>query len=101
MFPSLSEGFSGALLEAMAAALPVIATNAGAAADLLTDGRNALVVPAADADALAAAATRLMSDPTLRRRLGAAAQTTAQRYEWTRVNQMFAAEILQAVGEVA
>jgi glycosyltransferase involved in cell wall biosynthesis len=101
MFPSLSEGFSGALVEAMAAALPVIATNVGAAADLLTDGRNALVVPAADADALAAAATRLLSDPTLRRRLGASAQTTAQRYEWTRVNQTFAAEILQAVGEVA
>ena len=47
VFPSLSEGFSNALLEAMAASLPIVATPAGAAGDLLRDGVNAAVVPPA------------------------------------------------------
>ena len=57
LFPSLSEGFSGALLEAMASGLPVVATPAGAAPDLLQQDVTGLVVPFADAAALADAAS--------------------------------------------
>jgi glycosyltransferase involved in cell wall biosynthesis len=101
MFPSLSEGFSGALLEAMASGLPVIATAAGAARDLLKHEDNALVVPFGDSAALVAAVARLADDPCFRRQLGTAAQATACHYEWDRVNQSFAAEVQQVAAGAA
>ena len=101
LFPSLSEGFSGALLEAMAAGLPVITTPAGAAPDLLRNGVNGLMVPAADAVALADAAARLIPDAASRELLGKAARQTAERYEWDAVNASFADEIARVAREVA
>jgi glycosyltransferase involved in cell wall biosynthesis len=97
VFPSLSEGFSGALLEAMASGLPVIATPAGAAADLLQHGVNALVVPFADAPALIESIDRLIDRADLRQQLGAAARATAAGYEWDAVNECFARELLATV----
>ena len=96
LFPSLSEGFSGALLEAMAAALPIVTTPVGAAPDLLQDGHNAMVVSTADAPALAAAACAIVDDPDRRRCMGMAAQAVASRFEWDLVNQPFADELLRA-----
>ena len=98
LFPSLSEGFSGALLEALAAGLPAVTTEAGAAADLLVDGRQAVVVPFADAAALANAVVALVDDRDRRRQLGAAAQAMARCFEWDRVNEQFAAELSAAAG---
>jgi glycosyltransferase involved in cell wall biosynthesis len=97
VFPSLSEGFSGALLEAMAAALPVVATPVGGAPDLLIDGRNARLVPSADESALIAGVSALLDEPAARRQLGSAAQATAERYEWDVVNAQFADELVDAV----
>ena len=94
VFPSLSEGFSGALLEAMASALPVIATPVGGAPDLLVDGRNARIAPCADEGALVAAVTALLDEPAARLELGAAAQATATGYEWDVVNARFADELV-------
>jgi glycosyltransferase involved in cell wall biosynthesis len=96
LFPSLSEGFSGALIEAMAAGLPVVATSVGAAGDLLEDGRNAIVVSPADPGALLAGACVIMDDAERRRSMAAAARETAAAYEWDRVNERFAEEILRA-----
>jgi len=101
LFPSLSEGFSGALIEAMAASLPVVATSVGAAGDLLEDGRNAIVVAPADPGALVAAACVIMDDVERRRTMGAAARETAAAYEWDRVNQRFAEEVLRAAAPVS
>jgi glycosyltransferase involved in cell wall biosynthesis len=95
LFPSLSEGFSGALIEAMASALPIVTTPVGAAPDLLQDGQNAMVVSTADAQALAAAAFAILDDPERRQRLGMAAQAVASRFEWDLVNQPFADELLR------
>lgn len=97
VFPSLSEGFSGALLEAMASALPVVATSAGAAADLLRHGENALVVPIADVRWLIESTDLLVDRSDLRQQLGGAAYATAARYEWDAVNELFAGELLGAV----
>jgi glycosyltransferase involved in cell wall biosynthesis len=96
VFPSLSEGFSGALLEAMASALPIIATPVGGAPDLLLDGRNARIAPCADEGALVAAVTALLDEPAARLKLGAAAQATAAGYEWDLVNARFADELVHA-----
>jgi glycosyltransferase involved in cell wall biosynthesis len=94
VFPSLSEGFSGALLEAMAAALPSVATPAGAAADMLRHGENALVVPIADAGALIDSIETLLDRSDVRQRLGGAARATAAAYQWDAVNERFADELL-------
>ena len=96
VFPSLFEGFSGALLEGMAAGLAVVATPAGAAKDLLEDRRNALVVPCADAAELARRVQELIDDAPLRARLGRAAQECASRYCWEAVNTEFAADLMAA-----
>ena len=82
VFPSLSEGFSKALLEAMATALPIVATPVGAAASFLEDGVSVLTVPSRDAVALADAIRRLLqADVSMRERLGRAAQARAREFE--------------------
>jgi glycosyltransferase involved in cell wall biosynthesis len=77
VFPSLSEGSSCALLEAMAAELPAIATPVGTARELLQDSSAGVIVPCADAKSLAAAVSRLIEDVDERTRLGAAAGRVA------------------------
>lgn len=98
LFPTLSEGSSHALLEAMASALPIVATPAGAAPDLLTHRANALLVPFADAGALAHAAGQLIEDADLRARLGAAAQVTAREHDCAAADAAFARALESAAG---
>ena len=95
LFPTVSEGFSGALLEALASSLAVITTRVGAAGDLLEHERNVLFVPVADAEALAAAAFRAIEDDRLRQVLAAGAYRVALDYQWEAVNAAYAAELLR------
>jgi glycosyltransferase involved in cell wall biosynthesis len=69
---SRSEGGPISILEAMAAGLPVVASDVGGVGELVVDGTTGTLVPPADPDALAAALDHLLADPELRRRLGAA-----------------------------
>jgi glycogen synthase len=78
--PSLWESFSLAALEAMAVGKPIVAT-AGVFPPFVQDDREALLVPPGDADALAAALLRLLDEPELRRRLGAAGTATAEAHD--------------------
>lgn len=72
------EGFGLAVLEAMAAGLPVVATAVGGATDLVVDGRTGLLAPRGDAEALAAAVATLLDDPERRTGMGRAGQELAQ-----------------------
>ncbi len=72
VLPSRAENQPIAILEAMAAALPVVATTVGAIPEQVVDGDTALLVPPANADRLAEALARLLPDAALRRRMGAA-----------------------------
>jgi len=74
---SLHEGMSGAVLEAMAAGLPVIVSTVAGNCALVRDGENGLLFPLEDQRALIAAAMRLSTDQSLRARLGAAGQRMA------------------------
>ena len=73
------------LLEAMACGLPVVTTNVGGIPHLVRDGRDALLVPPGDADALAAAVDRIVAEPGLSERLSRAARETAERHDWSRI----------------
>ena len=74
--PMLQTGFSNAVIEAMAMACPVVATDTAGNLETVTDGADALVVPQGHVEALRGAVTRLADDPALRDRLGAAARRT-------------------------
>jgi glycosyltransferase involved in cell wall biosynthesis len=70
VFPSLYEGLGGAVIEAMAVGLPVVATDMKVMQEVLEAGRNAILVPPASVPDLAAAVVRLLSDEETRRQLG-------------------------------
>lgn len=71
---SLSEGYSMALLEACASALPIVATAVGGNSEIVRDGVSGRLVPASDPVALADAMTALLSEPSLAQALAAAAR---------------------------
>ena len=68
--PSLSEGLSSAILEAMATSLPIVATNVGGIPELVIHEDNGLLVTPKDATALASAIQRLSENPDESRRMG-------------------------------
>lgn len=68
--PSRSEGFPLAIVEAMLAARPVVATRVGSVAEAVADGETGILVNKDDVDGLAAALRRLRDEPALRVRLG-------------------------------
>jgi glycosyltransferase involved in cell wall biosynthesis len=83
--PSLREGMQVALLEAMAAGLPIVATAIGGTPDAVVDGETGLLVPPADPAGLASAVTRLLTEPRLRQQMSMAGRTRAEMLFDTRV----------------
>ncbi|MBA3327555.1 MAG: glycosyltransferase [Solirubrobacterales bacterium] len=79
VLPSLREGMPLALLEMMAASLPVIVSDIPELEALITDGEDGLVVPTGDERRLTQALERLLADPELCDRLGRAARSTAEQ----------------------
>ncbi|WP_411069624.1 glycosyltransferase family 4 protein [Streptomyces sp. cmx-4-25] len=87
--PSLYEGFSLPAAEAMATGTPLVATTGGAIPEVAgPDGETCLAVPPGDAGALATALGRVLGDPELRARLGAAGrERVLDRFTWARAAQ--------------
>jgi glycosyltransferase involved in cell wall biosynthesis len=77
--PSLQQGFGTVLLQAMSLARPVIATDVGAAHELIRHQQTGLLVPTADAAALASAILFLLERPVEARKIAAAGQDVAQK----------------------
>ena len=83
-----SEGLPLSILEAMAAGLPVVASNVGGVPELVIDGETGLLVPAGDPRSLAAAIERLLEDQSLARRLGEAGRSrVAEHFDLGAVRQ--------------
>lgn len=83
-FPSTTEGFGLAALEALASELPVVASDLDALRTFLQHGRSALLVPVGDSRALAHALAHLASDPGEREKLQAGGREVAASYTWDR-----------------
>jgi glycosyltransferase involved in cell wall biosynthesis len=95
---SLAESCSMALLEAMAAGLPVVATDVGGTPELVEHGTNGLLVPPDDVEALANTLASALRDPAQRMRLGAAGRGRAERlHSWRPVAQRYEAVFTEAI----
>jgi D-inositol-3-phosphate glycosyltransferase len=83
--PSHYESFGMAALEALASGRPVIATNAGGPATIITHGVDGLLTPPDDATQLAHNLTRILTDHHLAHQMGIAGRARAERYGWSNV----------------
>lgn len=81
VFPSLWEGTPLTAFETLAMGKPIVATDADGLMDILSDGRDALIVPRRDPAALADAIIRVIDHPDERERLSAAARITGAQYD--------------------
>lgn len=83
VLPSLAEGISNTILEAMATRLPVIATRTGGNPELVEDGENGLLVPVGDVHALSKALEKLVCDPSLAALMGTKGfEKVSARFNW-------------------
>jgi glycosyltransferase involved in cell wall biosynthesis/predicted metal-dependent phosphoesterase TrpH len=80
-FPSETETFGNAVVEAQASGLPAVVADRGAAGENLLDGITGLRVDARDREAFAAALDQLLASPSLRHRMSRAARAFARRYD--------------------
>jgi glycosyltransferase involved in cell wall biosynthesis len=87
LFPTISEGFGIALIEAMACGLVPITTNTPGPLEIVREDHDALVVPCRDSEALVQAMERLIGDRPFLEQLRRNAYETAQRYSWSRIAQ--------------
>ena len=85
LMPSRFEGFGMVAAEAMAAAVPLVAADAGSLPEVLDAPHGGRLVPVGDAAALAAAVARLLDDPRERAQLSASARASAERFRWSQV----------------
>lgn len=77
--PSLAEGISNTILEAMASGLPVVATAVGGNPELVGEGVSGLLVPAGDVQAMAGALIRMATDPGTAARMGREGRAEVER----------------------
>jgi phosphatidylinositol alpha-1,6-mannosyltransferase len=87
--PSFCEGMSIAVLEAMAAALPVVVTRTGGTDELVEEGTNGLTFEWGDVNALAGHLRLLATDRALARRMGAAGRARAVHFSWDAVSRRY------------
>lgn len=97
--PVESDGMSRVVFEYLAAGCALVAARVGVVPEILRDGEHALLVPAGDASALADALGRLLGDPALRARLGAAGRRLVlERYSGARVAETLEAHYADLTG---
>lgn len=99
VLPSRFEGFPNALIEAMAAGLPVIAADCPSGpAEIIEHGVSGMLVPAEDESSLAKAMETLMADPGIRQRLGHGAAREVERFQIDRVMATWETVLHDAAG---
>jgi phosphatidyl-myo-inositol alpha-mannosyltransferase len=95
------ESFGIVLVEAMAAGLPVVASDIPGYREVVRDGVEGILVSPRDPEGLAAALLHLVRDPDVGRRLGQAGRERARRYSWDLVVEELEAVYREAAGSAA
>lgn len=90
VLPSLNEGMSNALLEALASGLPIIATDTGGSQELVTDDENGFIVKMKSAEDIAEKLECLINDETLCARFGQESRKRAEAMSWKNVAEKYA-----------
>ncbi|MCY7276890.1 MAG: glycosyltransferase family 4 protein, partial [Phormidesmis sp. CAN_BIN44] len=85
LFPTLSEGFSVALVEAMACGLVPVTTTTPGPMEIVSDTVNGILMPPRDSQAIVEALERLICDRSYLDRLRRGAYETAQNYSWKQI----------------
>ncbi len=80
VLPSTREGFSNAVIEAMAAGLPIIASDVGGNAEAVEDGKEGIIIPPLQVQGLTYAMRRMLMDHQTRSSMSTAARVKAQRF---------------------
>lgn len=100
LLPSLFEGMPLVVLEAMAAAMPVVTTACTGMKDLITHNQNGLLVPRRDVSALVNAVGHLVESPGLRKQLGFSAfHTVSTHFTWGQVAEICEETLMQVVNK--
>ena len=97
--PTTKASFGITLLEAMASQVPVVCSDILGFRDVVQHGREALMVPRGDADALANALARLLEDAQLRSRLARTGRRRSREYDWRRVSSAILDVYAEVTGE--
>lgn len=87
VLPSLNEGMSNAVLEAISSGLPIITTDTGGTLELVKD--NGFVVPKENSKAIAEAVGKLIKDKDLRLEMGGRSREIAERFEWGKIKEQY------------
>jgi len=89
VLPSLNEGMSNTMLEALATGLPIIATNTGGTKELVEDGVNGFIVKMEDSDDIAEKIKLLISNPELQKRMSLASRKKSESLSWESVAKKY------------
>ncbi|MFZ0788991.1 MAG: TIGR03088 family PEP-CTERM/XrtA system glycosyltransferase [Chromatiaceae bacterium] len=102
VLPSLGEGISNTVLEAMASGLAVVATRVGGNPELVEERRTGALVPVADPETLAEVMLEFLTDDDLRARCGAAArESVGRRFSWERCVEQYLGLYDELLGRAA
>lgn len=101
VLPSLNEGMSNAMLEALATGLPIVATPTGGTAELVIEGQNGMVVPERSVPALAQAIEFFLSDLEQVKAYGAESRRRAEAQGWDRVAKSFKTLLENSIKKVS
>jgi len=89
VLPSLNEGMSNTMLEALSSGLPLIATDTGGTRELLTEGENGFIVKMKDANDIAEKIEKLILNPELAKKMGVKSREKAGGMSWERVARSY------------
>ena len=98
--PTTKASFGITLLEAMACETPIVCSDILGFRDVVADGREALMVPSGDRDAIADALVRVLDDPALGRKLGETGRANALDYSWSSVTSRVLEVYMSVLGGV-
>jgi glycosyltransferase involved in cell wall biosynthesis len=98
VLPSYYEGLPTVVLEAMACGVPVVGTKVGGIKEVVEDDETGILVPPKDPESLGKAILNVLSDSTLRNRMGRASRTRVEeKYSWERIADKFLACYEEAI----